>query len=190
MKSKMKPDKLLSIWKSYWGELTPKWEEEFLGDARIVLILEFDDLRILQAVQQNKKLSQILKVLEENSSKQKFHEDSRKDSFSKTNLGKEDTSATESEIDEIKDWLEDASWTRIDPEEIVTWLAVRTDETTCREKKQYESEKDAILNVIRLGKQRGEVINQLPYKCNVCRKFHNSHLLSLETIDNLQQRYS
>lgn len=189
MKSKMNPGKLLSIWESYWGELTPKWEEEFLADPRIGSILEFDDLMILQAVQQNKKLTQILKELEEYSSKQKFHQESSKGSFSKTNIGEQVTSATESEIDEIKKWLEDASWARIDPEEIVTWLAVRTDEATCKEKKQYSSEKDAILNVIRLGKQKGEVIMQLPYKCNVCRKYHNSHLISRETLSKLERKY-
>ena len=189
MKSKMNPGKLLSIWESYWGKLTPKWAEVFLADARIVSILEFDDLMILQAVQQNKKLTQILKVLDENSSIQKIHQKTNKDDFSKTSIGNQVTSATESEIDDIKKWLKDSSWARIDPEEIVTWLAVRTDETTCREKKKYSSEKDAILNVIRIGKQKGEVINQLPYKCNVCRKYHNSHLLSREVIQELFRKY-
>lgn len=185
----MNPGKLLSIWESYWGELTPKWEEEFLADARIVSILEFDDLMILQAVQQNKKLTQILKVLEQNSRKRKFHQESSKDNFSKTSIGNQVTSATESEMDEIKEWLKDYSWAKIDPGEIVTWLAVRTDETTCRGKKAYSSEKDAILNVIRIGKQKGEVINQLPYKCNVCRKYHNSHLLSREVMQKLFRKY-
>jgi len=97
---------------------------------------------------------------------------------------------TESEIGEIKQWLMEFTRDKLNPDEVVTWLNVKTDIETCKGKKRYGNEKDAILALIRLGKKNGEVIKQLPYKCNVCREYHNSHLLSRETIENLQRRYS
>jgi hypothetical protein len=190
MKSKMNPGKLLSIWESYWGELSSNWAESFLADVRIGSILEFDDLMILQAVQENKKLDLILNALERKSSQQKIHEQSTGKSFSKTNLDNRIGLGTESEISEIKQWLMEFSRGKLNPDEVVTWLNVKTDIETCKAKKRYGSEKDAILALIRLGKQNGEVIKQLPYKCNVCRQFHNSHLLSRETINDLQRKYS
>ena len=186
----MIPSKLLSIWESYWGELSPNWAESFLADHRISSITSFDDLMILQAVQENKKLDQILNALEKKSRQQKIHEESNDESFSKTNLDNQMGLGTESEIGEIRQWLMEFTRDKLNPDEVVTWLNVKTDIETCKGKKRYGNEKDAILALIRLGKQNGEVIKQLPYKCNVCREFHNSHLLSLETIDNLRRRYS
>lgn len=188
--AKMNSDKLLSIWESYWGELSSNWAESFLADARVRSILEFNDLMILQAVQENKKLDQILTALERKTKQQRIQEQAKENDFSKTNLDNQMGLGTKSEIDEIRKWLTEFSRDKLNPDEVVTWLNVKTDTETCMAKKRYPSEKDAILALIRLGKQNREVIKQLPYKCNVCREFHNSHLLSRETIDNLQRRYS
>lgn len=188
--AKMNPTKLLTIWESYWGELSSNWAESFLADVRIKSILRFDDLMILQAVQENKKLDQILNALEKKSRQQEIHEKSNDKSFSRTNLDNQMGLGTESEIGEIKQWLMEFTRDKLNPDEVVTWLNVKTDIETCNGKKRYGNEKDAILALIRLGKKNSEVIKQLPYKCNVCREYHNSHLLSRETIENLQRRYS
>jgi hypothetical protein len=190
MKSITSATKFLSIWESYWGELSSNWTESFLVDARIDSILVFDDLLILQAVQENRKLDQILNALERKSKQLVLQEQSNVKSFSKTNLDSQLGLGTENERIEIKEWLKEFARGKLNPDEVVTWLNVRTDAETCIAKRQYGSEKDAILASIRLGKQNGEVIKQLPYKCNICRQYHNSHLLSRETIDILNRKYS
>jgi hypothetical protein len=55
--------------------------------------------------------------------------------------------------------------------------------------KPYKDEKDAILAIIELGKRKDELIKQLPYRCNVCRQFHNTHLISRETLAKLIRKY-
>jgi hypothetical protein len=190
MKSISNPAKLLAIWESYWGKLSDNWTENFLTDARIDLIIKFEDLLILQAVQENKKLVDILGALEKNSRKLKTEEASNKIGFSRINIGQQTSLGTELEVNEIKEWLREFSREKLSPDEVVTWLSVKTDIETCRAKVRYPSEKEAILAIIRLGKKNREIIKQLPYKCNVCRQFHNSHLLSREAIEKLQLKYS
>lgn len=185
----MSPSKLLTIWENYWGKLTPKWTEAFLKDERINLILNYPELLILQTVQQNKKFEDILTTLERKSREGASKMESEESNFSRTIVDNRIGLGTASEVAEIKDWLSEFTRAKLSQDEVVTWLNVKTDVETCKTKKRYGSEKDAILALIRLGKKNGEVIKQLPYKCNVCREYHNSHLLSRETIENLQRKY-
>lgn len=188
----MSPLKLLSIWVNYWGKLTPKWREEFLKDSRVKLILEYPDLLILQAIQKNKKLEDVLAHLEKSSKKETLKSETDEFEISRARFDKRNELGTEVEVNQIRQWLEEfsASKPKLSQEEVVNWTTAKTDMDTCKAKKKYASEKEAILAVIRLGKSRGEVIKQLPYKCNVCRDFHNSHLLSWESIERLQRKYS
>ena len=186
----MSPSKLLSIWENYWGKLTPEWTDSFLKDGRIRLILKYPDLSILQAIQQNRKLEEILVTLAEGTRKEISKSKSEELIFSRTIVDKRIDLGTEAEINEIREWLKEFTAARLNQEEVVNWSTAKTDMDTCKAKKKYGSEKEAILAVIRLGKNKGEVIKQLPYKCNVCREFHNSHLLSWESIDTLQRKYS
>jgi HEAT repeat protein len=186
----MSPNKLLSIWENYWGILTPEWTEAFLQDERVKLILDYSELLILQAIQQNRKLEDILATLERNSKQRVSKIESEEFQFSRTIVDSLVGLGTESEVTEIKEWLLEFTRAKLSQDEVVTWLNVKTDIETCKTKKRYGSEKDAILALIRLGKKNGEVLKQLPYKCNVCREYHNSHLLSRETIDSLQRKYS
>lgn len=186
----MSPSKLLSIWENYWGQLAPEWTEAFLKDERVEFILEYPELLILQAIQQNRKLKDILATLDRNSKQRMSKMESDVFKFSRTIVDSRIGLGTELEVSEIREWLLEFTRAKLSQDEVVTWLSVKTDVETCKTKKRYGSEKDAILSLIRLGKKNGEVIKQLPYKCNVCREYHNSHSLSWETIENLQRSYS
>ena len=185
----MSPNKLLSIWKNYWGEITPEWAKAFLEDERVRVILSYPELEILQAIQQHRKFEDILVCLETSSKQRKSKLVSEEFMFSRTIVDKRIDLGTDAEVNEIKQWLSEFTREKLSQDEVVTWLNVRTDAETCKTKKSYGTEKDAILALIRLGKQNGEVIKQLPYKCNICREYHNSHLLSHETINNLTEKY-
>jgi hypothetical protein len=186
----MNSNKLLSIWENYWGKLSPEWAQAFLEDMRVPAILNDPELLILQAIQQNRKLADVLSSLEKNNTRMISKLESDEFMFSRTIVDKRVNLGTDAEVNEIKQWLMEFARDKLSQDAVVTWLNVRTDAETCKAKKRYETEKDAILALIRLGKQNGEVIKQLPYKCNICRQYHNSHLLSRETIDNLNRKYS
>lgn len=187
---KMSPNKLLSIWENYWGKLSPEWAKAFQEDKRVREILSYPELLILQAIQQNRKLGDILATLEKNSRQRISKLESEEFMFSRTNVDERIGLGTEAEAREIREWLQEFTIDKLDREEVVNWSTAQTDIDTCKGKKKYGSEIDAILAVVRLGKKKGEVIKQLPYKCNVCREFHNSHLLSWESIDKLRRKYS
>jgi hypothetical protein len=90
---------------------------------------------------------------------------------------------------EINDWLATMQETRFDPESTFPRLIVDSTREICEGKRAYKDEKDAILAIIELGNRKDELIKQLPYRCNVCRQFHNTHLISRETLGKLIRKY-
>lgn len=190
MKSKIDPNKLLSMWENCWEKLSPKWSEHFLKDPRIEKIIEFPPLSILDAIQKNKKLEAILQYLEESSKQVKSKVGTIEKAATKSVIKKKRELGTPAEINAIYDWLKMMDVANFDPESTFPRLIVKSDPEICESKVQYSSEKDSILALIKLGNKKNELIKQLPYKCNICRKFHNTHLISRETLEKLLRKYS
>ena len=194
MTPKIDTEKFLSLWERIWGDLSPEWTEKFLNDPRIEKILSFPETSIQLAIFNNKKLDEIISYLEK-------HGDSYEKSFRKTTVveakdqksisdGKLRTNPKEdAQMREIYDWLTEFSQTKLDPENTFPRLTVKSDRETCQNKVSYSAEKEAITALIELGNRKGEIIKQLPYKCNICRNFHNTHLISRETIQKLLGKY-
>jgi hypothetical protein len=78
---------------------------------------------------------------------------------------------------------------KFDPESTFPRLIIKSDRETCEGKRKYDQEKEAIFALIKLEKRKSELIKQLPYKCNICLKFHNTHLISREKLEKLLQKY-
>ena len=194
MTPKIDTEKFLSLWEQIWGELGPEWTTNFLNDPRIEKILAFPETSIQLAIFNNKKLDEIISYLEE-------HGDRYEKSFrqttvveakdqKKTSDGRLRTNPKEdAQMKGIYDWLTEFSQTKLDPENTFPRLIVKSDRETCQNKVAYSTEKEAITALIELGNRKGEIIKQLPYKCNICRNFHNTHLISRETIQKLLDKY-
>lgn len=196
MNRKISPERFLSIWEQFWGVLTAEWRENFLKDARTKKILDFPESSIQLAILNNKKLDDIIAYLVEFSPL--FVETTRqtqskvvKNTDQKKSLKRNLTSNFQeiSEYSDIHDWLKKFSVAKLNPENTFPRLIIKSDQETCENKITYNIEKDAILALIRLGDRKGELVKQLPYKCNVCHKFHNTHLISRETIQKLLSKY-
>jgi len=189
MKSKIDPNKLLSMWENCWEKLSPKWSENFLKDPRIEKIITFPPLSILDAIQKNKKLEEILQHLEESSKQVKTKFNLVEKEVIKPVIKRKKDLGTPSEVNAIYEWLKMMDVAKFDPESTFPRLIVKSDPEICESKVQYSSEKDSILALIKLGNKKNELIKQLPYKCNICRKFHNTHLISRETLEKLLRKY-
>jgi len=189
MKSKIDPNKLLSMWENCWEKLSPKWSEHFLKDPRIEKIIAFPPLSILDAIQKNKKLEEILQYLEESLKQVKTEVKLVEKATTKSVIKKKKELGTPAEVTAIYEWLIIMNVEKFDPEITFPRLIVKSDPETCESKVQYSSEKDSILALIKLGNKKNELIKQLPYKCNICRKFHNTHLISRESLEKLLRKY-
>lgn len=189
MTTRIDAKKFLSFWEDSWGKLTPEWSEKFLADPRLQEILKHPGLRILSAVQKHKKIDEIIQLLESQGSPIENIVNLGKKTIVKTPDKKRQNLGSLTERNEINDWLEKMQQAKFDPESTFPRLIVDSTKEICKEKKAYKSEKDAILVIIDLGKRKGELIKQLPYKCNICRNFHNTHLISRETLSKLVQKY-
>jgi hypothetical protein len=189
MKSKINDFKLLSIWEKRWGKLNDKWSQEFLKDKRINQILVFPPLLIFSAVQNHKKLEEILTYL--NKSTHKIKSENKNKEIPPVNLKKRKKKdlGTTLEKESIYEWILRMEVAKFDPESTFPRLQIKSDRETCAEKKKYEKEKDAILALIQLGQRKGELIKQIPYRCNICRNYHNSHLISRQIIQKLKREY-
>jgi hypothetical protein len=194
MTPKIDTEKFLSLWERIWGELGPEWNTKFLNDPRIEKILAFSETSIQLAIFNNKKLDDIISYLEK-------HGDNFEKSFRQTNVvekkqQKQKTDGNlrtnpkeDAEFREIYDWLTEFSLAKLDPENTFPRLIIKSDRETCQNKVSYSNEKEAIFALIELGNRKKEIIKQLPYKCNICRNFHNTHLISRETIQKLLNKY-
>ena len=195
MNRRISPEKFLSIWEQIWGELSDDWRVSFLNDPRIERILTFPDSSIQLALLNNKKLDEVISFLEKNSSAEATPSNKSpnriKSGKSKRNTDSEYPSNAKeiSEYSIISDWLREFSNAELDPENTCPRLLIKSDRDTCQKKVSYTKEKDAIFALINLGKKKGALIKQLPYKCNICRSYHNTHLISRETIHKLLGKY-
>jgi len=190
----MEKDELLTAWQEKWGELDSKWTTKFLKDPRIEKILSYPEASIRLAIASERKFDEIISYLER-------HQAIFENSFSqtkivetrhlkqKTFINSKRFSKEALEINEIWEWLSDFSLTQLDPENTFPRLLIKSDRETCQAKIVYKNEREAIIALIKLGNRKGEIIKQLPYKCNICRQFHNTHLISRETIQKLLSKY-
>jgi hypothetical protein len=189
MTTRIDANKFLSFWEESWGKLSPEWSEKLLNDSRLHEILKHPGLRILSAVQKYKKIDEIIQLLESQASQIQSNVNLDKKTIAKAPAKKNQNLGSLSERKEINDWLERIQQARFDPESTFPRLIVDSTKEICKSKKAYKSDKDAILAIINLGKQKCELIKQLPYKCNICRNFHNTHLISRETLSKLTRKY-
>ena len=189
MTSRIDAKKFLSFWEDSWGKLTPEWSEKLLNDTRLQEILKHPGLRILSAVQKYKKIDEIIQHLESQASQIQSKVNPEKKVIVKTSDKKRQNLGSLAERTEINDWLATMQETRFDPESTFPRLIVDSSREICEGKRSYKDEKDAILAIIELGKRKDELIKQLPYRCNVCRQFHNTHLISRETLGKLIRKY-
>ncbi len=189
MTSRIDAKKFLSFWEDSWGKLTPEWSEKLLNDPRLHEILKHPGLRILSAVQKYKKIDEIIQHLESQASEIQSKVNPEKKVIVKTSDKKRQNLGSLTERTEINDWLATMQETRFDPESTFPRLIVDSTREICEGKRSYKDEKDAILAIIELGKRKDELIKQLPYRCNVCRQFHNTHLISRETLGKLIRKY-
>lgn len=192
MTPKIDPQGLLSIWEGIWGKISPDWAVKFLTDSRVKKILVFPDSSIKLAMLNHKKLDEIVSYLKEYSPE--LETSPKPDKGKIEQLSKRKGSSTVnpqdySDYEEIYEWLIQMSIAPFDPESTFPRLIIKSDIETCESKVRFINQKDAILTLIELGKRKAELIKQLPYKCNVCRKFHNTHLISRETIQKLLNDY-
>ena len=178
------------MWENCWEKLSPKWSENFLKDPRIEKIIAFPPLSILDAIQKNKKLEEILQYLEESSKQVKTKVNLVEKEVIKPVIKKKKDLGTPAEVNAIYEWLKRMDVAKFDPESTFPRLIIKSDPETCRSKVPYNSEIDSILALIKLGKRNNDLIKQLPYKCNICRKFHNTHLISRKMLGMLLQKYS
>jgi hypothetical protein len=190
----MKNDEVLIAWQERWGVLDSEWATKFLKDPRIDKILSYPEASIRLAITFERKFDEIISYLEnhraifENSlSQHKVVE--AKDLKQKTSERPKNISNASRKIAEIYNWLNDFSLAQLDPENTFPRLLIKSDRETCQAKVAYSTEQEAIVALIELGYRKGEIIKQLPYKCNICRKFHNTHLISRETIQKLLSKY-
>lgn len=189
MKSRIDAEKFLSFWEDSWGKLTPDWSEKLLNDPRLQEILNRPGLRILSAVQKYKKLDEIIQLLESQASQIQSKANPGESASIQPPDKKRQNLSSPTERNEINDWLQRMQQAKFDPESTFPRLIVDSTKEICKSEKAYKSDKDAILAIIDLGKRKGELIKQLPYKCNVCRNFHNTHLISRETLSKLVRKY-
>ena len=189
MTSRIDAKKFLSFWEDSWGKLTPEWSEKLLNDPRLQEILKHPGLRILSAVQKHKKLDEIVQLLETQAIQIQSKVNPDKKVTAITPDKKRQNLGSITERTEINDWLAEMQEARFDPESTFPRLIVDSTREICQGKRAYKDEKDAILAIIELGKRKDELIKQLPYRCNVCRQFHNTHLISRETLGKLIRKY-
>lgn len=189
MTSRIDAKKFLSFWEDSWGKLTPEWSEKLLNDPRLQEILKHPGLRILSAVQKHKKIDQIIQLLESQTSPIQGKANPGEKLSVKPPDKKRQNLGSTTERNGINEWLAKMQETQFDPQSTFPRLIVDSTREVCEGKREYKSEKDAILAIIELGKRKSELIKQLPYRCNVCRQFHNTHLISRETLGKLIRKY-
>jgi hypothetical protein len=189
MNSRIDSEKLLSIWEDCWGKLNPEWTAKFLNDPRVEKILTFPALSILNAVQNRKKMDEILELLESALIQPQSKTDPVGDDLDKPVTHKRKSLGTDSEVNTIYEWLVRMSVAQFDPESTFPRLIIKSNKETCQTKRKYKTEKEAILALVKLEELKGELIKQLPYRCNICGEFHNTHLISRETIQKLMRKY-
>lgn len=177
------------MWENCWEKLSPKWSENFLNDPRIEKIIAFPPLSILDAIQKNKKLDEILFYLEKSSKQVNTKINLVEKVVVKPAIKKKKDLGTPAEVNAIYEWLKRMDVAKFDPESTFPRLIIKSDRETCEGKRKYDQEKEAIFALIKLEQIKSELIKQLPYKCNICLKFHNTHLISRETLQKLIQKY-
>jgi hypothetical protein len=183
MKSKISLADFLAIWEKRWGKLSPDWLNAFLKDNRVQKIITYPEDLVRSAVAKNKKLEEILKEIENSFSQTITNKKQIKSNGKKENQG------ANSEITSIYDWLTRMNVAKFDPGSVFPRLDIKSDRETCESKRKYDTEKEAIFELVRLEKVKGQLVTQLPYKCNICKRFHNTHLISRETLQKLLRKY-
>jgi hypothetical protein len=183
MNPKISVADFLAIWEKRWGKLSPDWLNAFLKDDRVKNITTYPEDLVRSAVAKNKKLDEILKEIENGLSQTKINNKEVKSNETKEHQG------VNSEIKVIYDWLTRMNAAKFDPDSVFPRLDIKSDRETCEGKRKYDTEKEAIFELVRLEKVKGELVKQLPYKCNICKRFHNTHLISRETLQKLLRKY-
>ncbi len=173
----------LAIWEKRWGKLSPDWLNAFLKDDRVKKITTYPEDLVRNAVARNKKLEEILKEIENSLSLTITTNNQLKTNRKRENPG------SNSEITLIHDWLTRMNVAKFDPESVFPRLDIKSDREKCESKRKYDTEKEAILELVRLEKVKGDLVKQLPHKCNICKRFHNTHLISRETLQKLLRKY-
>jgi hypothetical protein len=158
-------------------------------DPRLERILVHPGLRILSAVQKNKKLDQIILVLESQANQVQTNVNPSGKSLVKPPERKRPNLGTAAEISRISDWLTRFQQSPFDPETTFPRLIVKSTRDVCESKRKYKSEKDAIIALINLEEIKGQLVKQLPYRCNICHEYHNTHLISRELFEKLRKKY-
>ena len=51
---------ILNIWQEKWGDLDPKWKDQFLNSPYLDRIMQFDSQIIVESVSRSKRLGAIL----------------------------------------------------------------------------------------------------------------------------------
>jgi len=189
MATRITAEKFLTFWEESWGKLSPEWSSNFLKDLRTEKILAYPGLLILNAVQQYKKLDEILTHLENSSNPEQSKSNSKVEFSSQPENKKKAPLVSPAELQTIHEWLTRMSVTQFDPDSTFPRLIIKSDMETCKGKRKYKSEPLAIFALIKLEEVKGELIKQLPYRCNICGEFHNTHLISRETIQKLLRKY-
>lgn len=183
MTSKISLSDFLAIWESRWGKLNPNWLKTFLQDDRAKKIITYPEETVQLAVSKRKKLDEILVELETLSRNVKS--DTRETNHANKSRHKD----KDFENRAIYEWLTRMNEAKLDPDSTFLRLEIKSDRETCQNKRTFSNEKEAIFALIKLEKVKGQMIHQLPYKCNICKSFHNTHLISRETLKKLLGRY-
>jgi hypothetical protein len=183
MNSKINVADFLAIWEKRWGKLSPDWLNAFLKDDRVKKITTYPEDLVRSTVSKKKKLDEILLELEITSRKVKS------DTNEIFNVRKGRNRKVDFEIKDIYEWLTRMNEAELDPDSTFLRLEIKSDKETCQNKRKFSTEKEALFALIKLEKVKGEMIHQLPYKCNICKSFHNTHLISRETLKKLLNRY-
>ena len=85
----------------------------------------------------------------------------------------------------IEDWVTRMATAEFDPAIPFSSIDVVSDPEKCSEKVRFKGTSEAILFLIRKERREGKLIKQLPYRCDLCKGFHNTHLIDRSTLNKL-----
>lgn len=181
MKSSISLSEFIAIWEERWGKLDAEKLGIFLKNKQIREIIGHSKELVKSVTTKHKKVEKILFELEGISKRAKLN------SIQKMDKAKKQKKYYENR--EIFEWLTRLNESKLDSESTFQVLEIESDEEICRSKRVYSNNKEAISALINLEKVKGNLIQQLPYKCKNCKKYHNSHLISRKTLNTLLELY-
>lgn len=89
----------------------------------------------------------------------------------------------------IEDWVTRMATAEFDPAITFSSIDVVSDPEKCSAKVRFKGTSEAILFLIRKERREGKLIKQLPYPCDLCKGFHNTHLIERSTLNKLVLKY-